>query len=230
MVVSQRDKLDLDRDVKLFFSIGNCAFDTFIAAWDAKRHYDSSRPWTLVRHYFKGQTIKGWSGPGKGVTNILADQWHPYSPSSFVTPPFPGYVSGHSCVSGGCAEMLKLFTGSDECGFIEQRKAGELTELGFSCQDMQKLDGKSLAESGDSQHVSCDVTLPIPTFTAAADMAGISRVMGGYHVQADNIQGLKMGREIANYMWPEINKYFDGTAKPRHMPISGQSITASWPK
>ena len=101
--VSRRDKHDLDRDVKIFFAVGNVAFDAFIAAWDSKRYYDSSRPWTLIRHLHAGKTVKGWAGPGKGVIDIPADKWHPYSPTTFVTPPFPGYVSGHSCVSGACA-------------------------------------------------------------------------------------------------------------------------------
>ena len=214
LVVSTRDRNDLDRDVKLFFTVGNCALDTFIAAWDSKRYYDSSRPWTLIRHYYKGQTIKGWAGPGKGVMDIQGDNWHPYSPSTFITPPFPGYVSGHSCISGGCAQILKLFTGSDECGFVESRHAGELTEQGFSCQQMQQLDGRPLAEIIGDEHASCDIMLPIPTFTEAAEMAGISRVMGGYHIQADNVAGLKLGRDVADYIWPEIQKYFDGTAAP----------------
>lgn len=216
-VVSIRDKYDLDQDVKLFFTVGNCALDTFIASWDSKRYYDSSRPWTLVRHYYKGKTIKGWAGPGKGVTDMLGDNWKPYSPSSFVTPPFPGYVSGHSTISGGCAEILKLFTGSDKCGFVEPRTAGELTEQGFTCQQMQQLDGRPLSQIIGDEHASCDIMLSIPTFSEAAEMAGISRVMGGYHIQADNIAGLKLGRDVAKFMWPEIQKYFDGTAKPIHM-------------
>ncbi len=181
-VVSRRDRNDLDRDVKLFFTIGNIAMDAFIAAWDSKRYYDSSRPWTLIRHYYAGQKIKGWAGPGRGVMEIAAEKWHPYSPAVFVTPPFPGYVSGHRCVSGACAEGLKLFTGSDQCGFAENRHAGELTEEGFTCAQMQTLDGRPLSEMLGDKHASCDILLPIPTFTAAAEMAGISRVMGGYHI------------------------------------------------
>ncbi|MFN3190636.1 MAG: vanadium-dependent haloperoxidase [Aureliella sp.] len=216
MVVSTRDKNDLERDVKLFFTVGNCALDTFIASWDSKRYYDSSRPWTLVRHYYKGKTIKGWAGPGLGVTDVLGDNWHPYSPSTFITPPFPGYVSGHSCISGGCAEILKLFTGSDECGFVEPRHAGELTEQGFTCRQMQQLDGRPLAEIIGEEHATCDIMLPIPTFTEAAEMAGISRVMGGYHIQADNVAGLKLGRDVAKHIWPKIQAYFDGTADLKH--------------
>jgi hypothetical protein len=217
LVCSRREENDLDTDVKLFFTVANCSLDTFIASWEAKRIYDSSRPWTLVRYYYKGKTIKGWAGPGKGVMDIPAEQWHPYSPSTFITPPFPGYVSGHSTISGGCAEILKLFTGSDECGFVEQRNAGELTEQGFSCRQMQQLDGRPLVEILGDQHATCDVMLPLPTFSEAAEMAGISRVMGGYHIQSDNVAGLKLGRDVAQYIWPEIQKYFDGTSDLPHM-------------
>ncbi|MCA9797064.1 MAG: haloperoxidase, partial [Candidatus Eremiobacteraeota bacterium] len=86
--VSRRDHQNLDQDVKLFFCIGNTAMDAFIASWDAKRYYDSSRPWTLIRYYYKGKKIRGWAGPGQGVRDIPAEAWHPYSPDTFVTPPF----------------------------------------------------------------------------------------------------------------------------------------------
>jgi hypothetical protein len=46
-------------------------------------------------------------------------------------------------------------------------------------------------------------------------MAGISRVMGGYHIQTDNVEGLKLGRRVAEYDWPKIKAYFDGTAAGR---------------
>ena len=57
--------------------------------------------------------------------------------------------------------------------------------------------------------------LALPTFTATAEMAGISRVMGGYHIQTDNVDGLKLGRAIATYSWPKYTTYFDGTALVR---------------
>jgi hypothetical protein len=206
--VSRRDKYTLDQDVKLFFTVSNVAMDAFIAAWEAKRVYDSSRPWLLVRHYYAGKEIGGWAGPGKGVVKMKGEQWHPYSPDTFVTPPFPGYVSGHSTVSAACAKMLELFTGSDHFGFVERRHAGVLTEAEAECIAMQSLDGKP----GDAK-LKCDVELALPTFTATAEMAGISRVMGGYHIQADNIEGLTLGRRVATYSWPKYQAYFDGTAK-----------------
>ncbi|HJZ94555.1 MAG TPA: vanadium-dependent haloperoxidase [Gemmataceae bacterium] len=209
--VSRRDKHDLDHDVKIFFAIGNVAMDAFIAAWEAKRYYDSSRPWTLVRHLYKGKTVKGWVGPGKGVADVSAADWYPYSPRTFVTPPFPGYVSGHSTVSGACGRMLELFTGSDRFGGVELRKAGDLTEPGFACELMQAVDGKPFHQKG----LTCEVALKLPTFTATAEMAGISRVMGGYHIRADNLEGLKLGRKVAEHVWPKVKAYFDGTADGR---------------
>lgn len=209
--VSRRDHNDLDRDVKLFFTVANVAMDAFIACWESKRYYDTSRPWTLVRYYYAGKKVNGWAGPGKGVVELPAEEWHPYSPFTFVTPPFPGYVSGHSTVSGACGKVLELFTGSDRFGEVERRKAGSMTEADFDCVAIQSRDGKPLGKS-----VLCDVELPLPTFSATADLAGISRVMGGYHVQVDNVEGLALGRKIAAFTWPRIQAYFDGTAaKPK---------------
>jgi len=140
--VSRRDKFDLDQDVKLFFAIANTAFDAFIAVWDAKRFYDSARPYALVRHYYAGQTVVGYLGPGKGFGAIPAERWHPYSPATFVTPPFPGYASGHSTVSGACSKMLELFTGNDRYGAYYRHKAGRWTEPNATASAMQAMEGK----------------------------------------------------------------------------------------
>jgi hypothetical protein len=206
--VSRRDKNDIDRDVKLYFSVGNVVFDAFIACWEAKRYYDSSRPWTLVHYYYAGKKVAGWAGPGKGVVMLPGEEWHPYSPSTFITPPFPGFPSGHSTASGAGAKILELFTGSDYFGDTERRTAGLLTEPGFKCSVIQMHLGKAPADD----KMSCEVALPLLTFTATADMAGISRVMGGYHIQTDNVEGLALGRKIARYSWPKYQAYFDGTA------------------
>jgi hypothetical protein len=40
------------------------------------------------------------------------------------------------------------------------------------------------------------ITLNFPTFTETAEMAGISRVLGGYHIQVDNVEGLNLGRKV----------------------------------
>ncbi len=206
--VSRRDHNDLDRDVKLFFAVANTAFDAFIAAWDAKRAYDSARPWTLIRHMYQGKEIAGYLGACKGSGQIPADKWHPYSPPQFVTPPFPGYVSGHSTVSGACSKMLELFTGSDEYGAYYRHRAGVYTEDGCAPADMQAKNGVPARDPRPA-----DVVLRMPTFSATAEMAGLSRIMGGYHIQADNAAGLELGRSVATYSWPKYQAYFDGSAR-----------------
>lgn len=191
--VSRRDKHDLDQDVKLYFVVANVAFDAFISCWETKRFYDSSRPWTLIRHYHKGETIKGWAGPAGGVKEMPAEEWHPYSPQTFITPPFPGYTSGHATVSAACAKTIQLFTGSDAYGFAERRRHSELTETSPGEYEM----------------------LDLPTWTATAEMAALSRALGGYHIPTDNNVGLEVGRRIAEWSWPKYEAYFNGTAAVR---------------
>lgn len=178
--VSRRDKHTLDEDVKMYFYNQVVAMDAFIASWDSKMYYDYARPYALVHKYYGGKTIKAWGGEGKGMIEIDGKQWRPYSPETFLCPPFPSYTSGHSTISGACAEALKLWTGSDEFGSEVQLVAGALTE---------------------PDNLGDTVTLKFPTFTETAEMAGISRVMGGYHIQADNVAGLELGRNVAHEAW-----------------------------
>lgn len=190
-VVSCRDRNDLDTDVRMYFAVANAAMDAFIASWDSKIHYHASRPWTLVRHYFGDEVIEGWGGPGEGTVSLEASRWHPYSPADFPTPPFAGYPSGHSTVSAASAGTLARFTGSDDFSYEVEVLAGSMTEPG----------------------VEVSVTLRFPTFSGAADAAGISRLYGGYHIAADNVEGLAMGRRVSDHLWPRITAFFDGTAE-----------------
>ena len=47
-----------------------------------------------------------------GARWIVATNWLPYQKSTFVTPAFPGYISGHSTFSRAGAEVLVAITGS----------------------------------------------------------------------------------------------------------------------
>jgi hypothetical protein len=208
--VARRDHMGLDQEVKLFFSVANVVMDAFIACWEAKRFYDTSRPYWWAQMHFQGQQIDGWAGPGLGTRKLPAEAWRPYSPSTFVTPPFPGYVSGHASASGAASRMLELFTGSDRYGAMAVIEAGHLTgESKFSVAQMQARDGKPATSLPTSKQVRLD----LPTFTATAEMAAMSRLWGGYHVRVDNEEGLILGRRIAMYSWPRYQAYFDGTAR-----------------
>ena len=53
----------------------------------------------------------------------------------------------------------------------------------------------------EPDNIGDTVTLKFPTFTETAEMAGRSRVLGGYHIQADNVEGLNLGRKVASSVW-----------------------------
>lgn len=184
--VSRRDNHTLDQDVKMYFYNQVVAMDAFIASWDSKMFYDYARPYALVHKYYENQKIKAWGGEGKGMVEMDGNQWRPYSPETFLCPPFPSYVSGHSTISGGCAEALKIWTGSDKFGSDAILVAGAITEP------------DNLGET---------ITLEFPTFTETAEMAGASRVLGGYHIQSDNVAGLQLGRNVAQEVWTFYKKH-----------------------
>lgn len=59
------------------------------------------------------------------------------------------------------------------------------------------------------------MTLDLPTVSATAEMAAVSRAMGGYHIPVDNDVGLRAGRENGAWSWPRYQAYFDGIATVR---------------
>lgn len=187
--ISARDKHTLDEDVKMYFLNQVVAMDAFIASWESKMYYDFARPYALVHHYYEGQTIEGWRGPEDGWGELQGEDWRPYSPASFLCPPFPSYTSGHSTVSGACAKALELWTGSDEFGHSVKLVPGALTH---------------------PNDLKDTVTIDFPTLTETAEMAGQSRVLGGYHIQADNVAGLQLGRDVAEYIYHNFYKYHIG--------------------
>lgn len=189
-VVSNRDKHTMDQDVKLFFVMTNAMLDASIGSWDAKRHFDSVRPISAVRHLFKDKLIPTYDGK-----TVLGKDWFPYQFPLVVTPPFAEYTSGHSTYSRAGAEVLKAFTGSDHFGYSDTIGAG-----------------KSLVQPGVVP--AKPVTLYWATFTDAADEAGISRRYGGIHFIQGDLDGRAMGEKIGKAAWKHAQKYFrDG--KPR---------------
>jgi Domain of unknown function (DUF6851) len=131
-----------------------------------------------------------------GVGWILAAQWVPYQRSTFVTPAFAGYVSGHSTFSRAAAEVLTAFTG-------DEYFPGGLSEWTTHAGDL-------LHEEGPTQ----DVTLQWATYYDAADQAGISRLFMGIHISADDFEGRKLGSECGREAWALATRYFDGSAIP----------------
>ena len=189
--ISHRDRHTLDKDVKLFFALGNALMDAGIAVWEAKYHFDYVRPVTAVRFLYKDLPIPAWGGPFQGTQIIMGRDWQPYRPLTEVTPPFSEYTSGHSAFSAAGAQILKSFTGSDVFGGSVVIPAGSST-----------------IEPGLVPAAS--VTLSWVTFLEAADEAGISRLYGGIHFKDGDLASRVMGRKIGKQVWEKARSYFKG--------------------
>ncbi|MGB0248108.1 MAG: hypothetical protein ACPGAB_06250, partial [Flavobacteriales bacterium] len=114
-----------------------------------------------------------------GVGWVLAESWEPYQRPSFVSPPFAGYVSGHSTFSRAAAEVLTAFTGD------AYFPGGMGTFLAPANEFLVFEDGPSV-----------DVELQWATYRDASDECSLSRIYGGIHPFFDDVPGRLMGIEI----------------------------------
>ena len=141
-----------------------------------------------------------WKGPAfiadpatdtAGVGWILAENWWPYQRPTFITPPFAGYVSGHSTYSRAAAEVLTMFTG-------DEYFPGGMGEF------VAMKDQFLVFEEGPS----ADLVLQWATYYDASDQCSLSRIWGGIHPPADDIPGRLMGMEIGKDAFNFAETYF----------------------
>lgn len=111
-----------------------------------------------------------------GVGWILAENWMPYQRQSFVTPPFPGFVSGHSTFSRAAAEVLAGVTGTEY------------------------FPGGLMTYPAPNLHFEASMEDPFEfqwaTYYDASDVSGISRIYGGIHANYDDLPARKIGSQI----------------------------------
>ena len=146
---------------------------------------------------WRGPDHVGEDGTAAGVDWILAENWWPYQRPSFVTPPFAGYVSGHSTYSRAAAEVLTELTGDP---FFPGGKSG------FAIRANEFL----VFERGPS----VDMTLEWATYRDASDQCSLSRIWGGIHPPADDIPGRLLGIEVGQRAFERAARFFAGEAAP----------------
>ncbi len=146
--------------------------------------------------------VYAWKGPDyindpttdiAGVDWILATKWWPYQRATFVTPPFAGYVSGHSTFSRAAAEVLTLLTGD------------EFFPGGMGTFEIPQ-DNFLVFEKGPS----APFTLQWATYRDASDQTSLSRIWGGIHPPIDDIRGRIIGEKIGTEAFYKANQYFSG--------------------
>jgi hypothetical protein len=91
------------------------------------------------------------------------------------TPPFPEYPSGHSTITSAAATTLTHVLGAS-FAFTDSTE----TQFGLG-------------------------TRSFPSFFAAAEEAGISRVYGGIHYNSANEAGKTLGKKVGEYLLSKLN-------------------------
>ncbi len=161
--------------------------------------------------------VKAWRGPDyiidptidvAGVDWILAENWWPYQRPTFVTPPFEGYVSGHSTFSRAAAEVLTAITGDP-----------------FFPGGMGEFDAPAgnflVFENGPAE----SITLQWATYRDASDQCSLSRIWGGIHPPADDIPGRLAGIEIGEDAFSKAEALFDTAGIPELVTLSASLNT-----
>jgi hypothetical protein len=151
------------------------------------QHLNKIKLYTWLGHAPISNTQQDVAGAGW----ILAENWTTYQRKTFVTPPFAGYISGHSTYSRAAAEALTFVTGDE----YFPGGLGEYTIMANS--------GFLGLEKGPS----VDVRLQWATYRDAADQTSLSRIWGGIHPPMDDIPGRRIGRLCG----------LDATAKARSL-------------
>jgi len=142
-----------------------------------------------------------WKGPDyitdplttmSGVGWILAENFWPYQRPTFVSPPFAGYISGHSTFSAAAAEIMTQISGSEYFpGGMSNFVAQKDEFLHF--------------EDGPSQ----TITLQWATYKDASDQCSLSRIWGGIHPPIDDIPGRIIGHETGSAAFIRANSLFE---------------------
>lgn len=153
----------------------------------SNEHVNKLKVYTWRGHDFVQNPLTDMAGVGW----ILAENWWPYQRPSFVTPPFSGYISGHSTFSRTAAEVMTLLTGTPYF-------PGGVGE--FITEQNEFLE----FEEGPS----VPVILQWATYRDASDQCSLSRIWGGIHPPCDDIPGRKIGMELGPLCFSKADSLF----------------------
>ena len=143
-IACEKAKKNFEQTMQINTLVAIGLMDSFIACWDEKYRSNRIRPETAIR-------------------KLLDVNWKPL----LQTPPFPEYLSGHSCISATAATILTSYIG-------DNFRYTDTVEINYGLQPRS-----------------------FQSFQQAATEAGISRFYGGIHfmdaIDNGRAQGLKVG-------------------------------------
>ena len=190
--------------IELLFLVNAALVNAFICAWDVKRIYAAERPVTYLRRSTAGTTFTGWRGnnskTGTVDTSDPNQGFLPYQDPTFITPPFPGFISGHSTCSAAAATMLATYIGSNQIPQI-------MTPGTIPFNKDSSIDVLNEIRSNFPPYLEYDtskytrVLLAFKTFDDMIESAGWSRLYGGIHILPDHQAAVEIGKYLSNYTY-----------------------------
>jgi hypothetical protein len=223
----------LEWDVKLYFALNGAVHDAAVAAWGAKRHYDSARPISMIRYLASRGELPLVPGLVEVVTpessRAGARHAHLRDHAGDVAvrawrgnPSEPGKASGVGWILAAdwVPYQLPTFVSPAFAGYVSghstfSRAAAEVMaaftgspSFPGGLLEWPVKQGSLKNEAGPTR----DLTLEWATYYDAADDAGISRLIGGIHIPEDDFAGRKLGSTCGHDAWELALRYFRGSA------------------
>ncbi len=195
--------LSLREFIELDFLTNMAAHDAGIVVWKEKRRYDAVRPFSAIRHLYRGDPVTAWGGPGKGtVEDLPADQWRSYLEEA----DHPEYPSASACFCRAHSRSARLYLGSDALNWTVSRAAGS-----------------SRVEPGLTP--AQDLDLEFPTWSGFAEACGESRVWAGVHFRAAVEASEDLCDVFGELAYSYLNELVSGEAelRPPSEPLSTRS-------
>ncbi len=163
-------------------------FDTGIAVWGQKRHYDAVRPFSAIRHLYGNSFVTALGGPGRGTQSIPATLWRSYIPVS----DHPEYPSASAAFCEAYATSMRLHLGSVELNqFISVTQGSSRIEPGFTPRS--------------------NISIGWNTLSKFSTDCGNSRFWSGVHFPASIPAGQAIGREIGRCAYNFFANHVNGT-------------------
>ncbi|MEX2317682.1 MAG: vanadium-dependent haloperoxidase [Pirellulales bacterium] len=197
-------------NARMFAMASVASADAAVAAWDVKFDDNIWRPISAIR-------LAGTGGPGEvggdGNDDTVGDpNWAPLGApgnlsdqtSDDFTPPFPAYTSGHATMGSAWFNAVKLFLGTND--FHEAD--GNFDALGDSVEDHYTLTSEEFNSGPPRDYVRFiqDFTgdpngiLDLGEENSPEGENAASRVYMGVHWIFDQVDGMALGRAIADHV------------------------------
>ena len=176
--------------------------DAAVASVTTKLRYSSARPLSVIQCAWGALEVPAWRGPYMGVSTGSLAGWRPY----LLTPPHPGYVSGHATVSSAGMAVMRKFFGEDlvrgaNCAILKEGMSMvepriEKGSFGY-IEGITDVPNQGVWTKGYSP--AKDTKLCWNSFSHFRTMLAESREFGGIHIPADNWMGVQLGERVGYF-------------------------------